>query len=355
MPIATTDDLRAHLQTAIEIELTTIPPYLYAMYSIQDPASTSAKYIRSIVTEEMLHAVLMANVLLGIGGEPRFYDRAVVPRYPCSYPHRVPELPIHLAPCTAEVVRDTFMAIERPHAVAAPPQEDDFTSLGQFYAALERAILRLDAQCDLFSSPQLERQLLDAHGYLRVKFDDDASGGLVAVDSADAALRATDVAIHQGEGVDDVRYADPGHRELTHHAKFGCLVDGSIDIGPVHPVVTDPTVDAMPSELRPLARLCNAVYCYTYVVTDRVLARESDARHALVGTLYGSMVALLGPLCRHLMTVPAPDGTHWGPTFEYHAFDEPAGAEDELRAMTEPVVARHPELAPVVHQFARLP
>ena len=65
MPIDTVEDLRDHLQLAIKVELTTIPPYLYALYSIDDPATTSAKYIRSVVTEEMLHAVLMANILLG--------------------------------------------------------------------------------------------------------------------------------------------------------------------------------------------------------------------------------------------------------------------------------------------------
>ncbi len=32
MPIATLDDLRTHLQWAIELEFATIPPYLCALY-----------------------------------------------------------------------------------------------------------------------------------------------------------------------------------------------------------------------------------------------------------------------------------------------------------------------------------
>ena len=60
MPIDTVDDLRDHLQLAIQVEVATIPPYLYALYSIEDPATTSAKYLRSVATEEMLHAILMA-------------------------------------------------------------------------------------------------------------------------------------------------------------------------------------------------------------------------------------------------------------------------------------------------------
>lgn len=56
MPIDTVDDLREHLLVAIEVELSTIPPYLYAMYSIEDQSSEAALLIRSVVVEEMLHA-----------------------------------------------------------------------------------------------------------------------------------------------------------------------------------------------------------------------------------------------------------------------------------------------------------
>lgn len=360
MPIVTPADLRAHVQRAIGIELTTVPPYLYALYSIEDPASTAAKYLRSVVTEEMLHAVLMANVLLGLGGEPRFYDRSVVPRYPCRYPSRVPELPLHLAPCSLDVVATTFMGIERPHEAGAPPQDDDFTSLGQFYAALERAIVRLDPEHGLFSSPRLDRQLLDPQGYVTVKYDDAASGGLVAVESVETALDATEVAIHQGEGLLDVRYADPTHRELTHYAKFASIADGSVEIGPVRPAVVDPRIEDMPSDVASLARLADALYCYTFVVIDRLLAptgvdSAATVRHRLVGVLYGSMVALLGPLCRYLTTIPADGGCVWGPTFGFHDFDDPARAEDELRAMSQAVVPHHPRLSPVIAQLDRLP
>ena len=34
MPIRTVTDLHEHLQLALRVELATIPPYLYAMYSI---------------------------------------------------------------------------------------------------------------------------------------------------------------------------------------------------------------------------------------------------------------------------------------------------------------------------------
>ena len=42
MPIDTAEELQEHLHLALEIELATIPPYLYAMYSIEDQKSEAA-------------------------------------------------------------------------------------------------------------------------------------------------------------------------------------------------------------------------------------------------------------------------------------------------------------------------
>ncbi len=55
MAITTVQDLRAHLQWAIQVELTTIPTYLYAMYSIKEGGSEAAAVFKGVVVEEMLH------------------------------------------------------------------------------------------------------------------------------------------------------------------------------------------------------------------------------------------------------------------------------------------------------------
>lgn len=85
MAIETPRQLQAHLQSAIEVELSTIPPYLYAMYSMTDATSKSYKLIQSVVVEEMLHLALAANVLIAVGGTPRFYDEDVLPPIPRRY------------------------------------------------------------------------------------------------------------------------------------------------------------------------------------------------------------------------------------------------------------------------------
>jgi hypothetical protein len=354
MPIDTVEELREHLQLAIKVELATIPPYLYALYSIEDPASTSAKYIRSVATEEMLHATLMANLLLAVGGDPRFYGADVLPSYPGPWPNKIPELILDLEPCSTEVVRRTFMGIEAPGTPDGALEPDYFESQGQFYHAVEQAIRRLAGEVDLFANPQPDRQLHDPSGYVAVKYDDAASGGLVVVDDLETALAAAEVAIHQGEGVHDERYADPMHRELTHYYKFVALVDGTVDIGPVRAAVTTPKAASMPADVRPVADLSNAVYSYLFVVLDRLMAPDRSDRHALVAILYGVMVALLGPVSRYLMTLPAGDGQVWGPPFEYYEFVDLDEAENALREMGEAVARDHPALAPALRHLHRL-
>ena len=120
MPIDTVEDLREHLLLAIEVELSTIPPYLYAMYSIEDQGSEAALLIRSVVVEEMLHASLVANMLVAVGGEPRFSSADVMPSYPGPMLHHVPPLILHLERCSVEFVEGTMMAIERPESPGAP-------------------------------------------------------------------------------------------------------------------------------------------------------------------------------------------------------------------------------------------
>src|ERR1700743_2719560 len=70
-PIDTPGKLRQHLQTAIKIELATIPPYLCALWSIQDGNNSVVPgIIRSVVMEEMLHLSMAANLLNAVGGKP---------------------------------------------------------------------------------------------------------------------------------------------------------------------------------------------------------------------------------------------------------------------------------------------
>jgi rubrerythrin len=332
MAIRTHQQLREHLAVAMRVELSTIPPYLYAMYSIQDPQAEAARLIMSIVAEEMLHLALAANLLTAIGGEPAFLEPDLQPAYPSLLAHHRPDLPMHLAPASVDLVRSTFMVLERPGAAAAAPEADEYHTLGQFYAAIEAAFEELSTAGPLFASGSDSRQLAGHHVYGPVEFDAEDAGGLVLVTDLASAKEAIEVIVHQGEGLGEHRWADPAHQELTHYAKLARIAHGTAAIGPVLPVRTDPRSADYPDGVRRISDLTNATYRAIFHVLDALYRPDVD-RRPLVRTLYTLMAATLGPLARHLTTIPLGDGTVAAPTFELVDLGaEPAGTLARMAA-----------------------
>jgi hypothetical protein len=344
MPIDSLEDLRAHVALARQVEMSTIPPYLYAAYSIRGESSDARSLIVSVVVEEMLHLALTTNLLLALGGEPDFGDD-LVPDYPSLLAHHTPDLRLELKRCTPEVITDMFMVIERPEAVDAPPEADDYETLGQFYAALELAIHDLSGQMDLFDDHRPDRQLADPSFYGPVAFDAADSGGLVLIDDVDSACQAIDIIVDQGEGLGDHLWADPAHQELTHYHKFAQIADGTMPIGETWPVMDNPKVADLPGEVRPVADLFNALYMLLFDTMRRMYAPDAD-QGALVGRLYTLMSHGLAPVARHLVSLPIGDGLNAGPTFERYAFT--GDPVEETIALAESVAGEHPALAPVV-------
>src|SRR2546429_7258401 len=77
------DELGVYLQNAIELEHSTIPPYLTAMFSLRSGANEQiAGHIREIVIEEMLHTTIAANILIAIGGHPSLKPPRFFPENP---------------------------------------------------------------------------------------------------------------------------------------------------------------------------------------------------------------------------------------------------------------------------------
>jgi hypothetical protein len=345
MAILTPEQLREHLAVAMRVELSTIPPYLYSMYSIADPEAEAARLIMSIVAEEMLHLALAANLLTAIGGEPAFLDADLQPAYPSLLAHHRPDLPMHLAPASVELVRSTFMVLERPGAAAAPPEADDYHTLGQFYAAVESAFEELSAAGPLFVPGADARQLAGHHMYGPVEFDAEDSGGLVLVTDLASAREAIEVIVHQGEGLGEHRWADPSHQELTHYAKLARIGHGTVPLGAVLPVRTDPRTADYPRQVRPISDLVNATYRALFHVLDALYRPDAD-RRPLVRALYGLMAGTLGPLSRHLTTMPLGDGTVAAPTFELVDLgSDPAG---NLALMAAEAVQVEASLAGIV-------
>lgn len=345
MPIETPEELRSHIELAIQVELSTIPPYLYAMYSIEEQGSEPALLLRSIVAEEMLHAALAANLLLAVGGEPDFESDSYIPRYPADLPHHKPPLRIDLAPCTPELISEVFMRIEQPEIHGAPAQPDEYETLGQFYHALEMGLRRLSGSGTLFSNPQVKAQLSDPSFYGPVRFDAEDSGGLMLIDDLDSAIEAIEVIIHQGEGLSDERWADPAHQELTHYYKLERIIGGASPLGTVRTVPRNPRSDRYPEEIRQISDLFNASYRYLYLIMSDLFDSSPD-KGAHVGRLYRMMTGVLSALALHLVTLPLDQGGYAAPTFEVWEFATPDPGT-ELIEMAGRIEDMHPGLAAV--------
>src|SRR5260370_10886525 len=61
--ITTLADLRSALQTAMQLEFSTIPPYLCAQWSINVDPDGVSDLIQDVVVQEMFHFALAGNML----------------------------------------------------------------------------------------------------------------------------------------------------------------------------------------------------------------------------------------------------------------------------------------------------
>jgi hypothetical protein len=197
------------LQIAIEIEHATIPPYLFALYSLKPgplggpgPNEEVAAILRSVIREEMVHLTLACNVLNALGGHPEIDRPDFIPKYPRPLPGTVAAGTIvRLATFSRDLVRDVFMAIEKPRrvipidSVGATAVADDVEdaiagdTLGDFYERIVKKIRLLGdgaftRNCSLQVDPRVPSPARD----------------LVLVTDVKTATDALEVIISQGEG-----------------------------------------------------------------------------------------------------------------------------------------------------------
>jgi hypothetical protein len=344
----TLEDLRLHLQAAVELELLVIPPYLCALYSIQPGANAEAELIiRSVVVEEMLHMILAANVLNAVGGRPALVNGGWIPRYPAAIPYHKPDsFRVGLLPLCDRAL-DTFLAIENPsYPVAQAPiaagvgvavpratelaREHDYATVGAFYAAIEDGLQTLDAALGrerLFSG-HVGRQIGPSHYY-------GAGGDVTIVQDLAGALEAIGEIVEQGEGELRARAAAQKYddeRDLAHYYRINELRHRrryrssdtpdaptgdpiELDLDAVYPMKPDLRVaDLEPGPLREAAVACNAVYGRLLAQLQTALDGRPDELLRAVPTMFELKYAACD-----LLRVPLGDGSglNAGPTFEW--------------------------------------
>ena len=219
------------LNNAMALELSTIPLYLYAYYSLDQSTNADvAGIVYSVVYEEMLHLALVCNILNALDAPPKLNPPELLPSYPGPLPGGVEsQLKVHLAPYSGAQLC-TFLTIESPEdplefsarALAATKP----TTIGEYYAEIKKHITALGNS--VFTGPpgwQLDSTLM--------------TGAIVVTDAASANL-AIDVIVEQGEGTPQSPTEAVGSGEFAHYYRFAELAHYHKLIKNPHPSSTDP-------------------------------------------------------------------------------------------------------------------
>jgi hypothetical protein len=210
--------LQDALQSAIELELSTLPPYLCGYWALKDKTSFPATQIQSIVLQEMLHFGLACNMLSATGKVPEVIKGYQEITYPGPLPGGVaPKCDPRLIPCDPQFkvflgFRDfkafalMCMQIEYPEDPAPRPallvDVKTFPSIGEFYDAVLAAFRDNDLRIPYDVTNQQKGPL-----------------GLSKITNLVTAIAAIELIKQQGEGGDRNPYY--GGSQLSHFYTFG--------------------------------------------------------------------------------------------------------------------------------------
>ncbi|MCV4263347.1 ferritin-like domain-containing protein [Pseudomonas capsici] len=325
-PNVTVQQVLDALQSAVELEHSTIPLYLYALYSID--ASKNAEIsaiISSVVIEEMLHMTLASNVMNALGGSPVIDSPGFIPNYPGPLPGGVQsDLTVHLAPFSQTQLQ-TFLQIEEPEKALdfkmLAAQAD--VTIGQFYTAISDAIAQLGDGAFLNPSPN--------------QVGPDLMWGSVVVSNVATAQQAITTIIDQGEGTStsplEVEGGGYAHYYRFMQIQKGKLLIATPDGGPapedkyayagaainfdptgVYPVATDPG-PYKPNTVQSFAN-DNFNYTYTSLLQSLHALFNGDSSQNRMNTAMGLMMSLKGQAKAMMSGIPDPK-VFTSPTFQY--------------------------------------
>ena len=330
------EDVLAALQQALKLEVATIPPYLYALYSlIPGCNNVVARIIESVVIDEMLHATLVANVMNALGGRPRLDPAHTIPDYPSQLPGSVEHgLVVPLAPCSKFLIGCVFMEIEEPEVpldfqrktnpgLGPPPG----TTIGSFYRAIMEHMIALSPAA--FSGAP-DRQI-GPH----------LMPGAVVVTDCASACEAISTIIDQGEGTATSPLDAVNTGRMAHYYRFAEIVYGGQLVknptaGPYDPPESQYFYDASKpipfdaagiygvatnprrATYKPgsVGQVANDNFNYTYTTLFTVLDRIFDGEQYR----FDSVVGLMMSLRQQALDMMSGTDTEFrpiGPSFEY--------------------------------------
>jgi len=325
--------LKKHLQTAVILELYTIPLYLFGWYSINkvEPGGSldPKDVIITIAIDEMLHLALSGNILTAIGGSPKLYDPgnpSLIPQYPNKlfYQDKV-DLSLRAA---TKPNTDTFVQVEAPYPprrepYPAPPNPlPDYHSIGEFYEAVKTNLIELDPD---FGS--VDRQFSPNDG---VHHD------VYTIPDLTTAKTAIDKIVTDGEGTsEEAAMAD----DNNHWKKFIKLRDDTTIQWDCYSVKQDPQTerDYKDKKFYRVARTFDATFCFLLLTMETLWTiSSSDDNRARITSTFRPIMHVLSPLADFLVKEQFDANTVAAPSFDFYKFvGAPAKALGEVEAEIE--------------------
>jgi hypothetical protein len=332
------DAVQVALQQAIQLEHSTIPLYLYTLYSLDRGKNREiAHIIRSVVLEEMLHMTLACNILNALGRDPIIDHPDRVPTYPGPLPGGVEsDLCVHLTPFSHEQLK-TFMKIEEPEdplkfpVRAALAGEEKPLTIGQFYDRIKKHIISLGNGA--FSQTP------------RHQIGPGEMDEAVVVTNVSTAVQAIDTIVEQGEGTTESPQEALGGSDYAHYYRFAEIFHGrklmpNPEAGPdtpsdqryiyggdpvgfeasgVYPAPTDPK--AADYAAGSSARRALDKFNYTYTTLLKSLQALFTGQSGEWHRARYELMPSLAEQARSIMSSPDSPGSTAGPSFEYQPVD----------------------------------
>ncbi|WP_332811505.1 ferritin-like domain-containing protein [Sphingomonas sp.] len=386
----TREQLLHLLAEASEIEHTLMCSYLYAAFSLKsreedgltaEQVEAAVRWRRTIIgiaIEEMGHLLMVANLTVAVGGAPHFAR----PNFPVSPGYFPSDVVVRLTGFSEDTL-DHFIFLERPRGIGGEdseafeqeeyareqahdglmPSAQDYRTIGHLYEALRTNLLHLTDRLGeeaLFiggATAQLGRNVADLEG-------------VDTITGIEAALRAIDVIVEQGEG-------SPRDRDDSHYRRFveirqelAALHAADPEFTPAWPVADNPVLRRPPEpedkvfiDAREAAVLLDFA-CAAYGLLLRLLVqsfgREPTDALARQKRLFAAAIELmhvLGAASEALARVPASadaPGVNAGMSFTMLRGVEPLLSRSEEVLLTEQLgeLARHARAVPALPQEA---
>jgi len=343
------------LAEAAQLEHGIMCQYLYAGFSLKEGVDEGLSeeqlaainrwrtIVHGIAVQEMLHLVLVANLMSAIGAAPTFTR----PNFPRRSDYFPPSVQLDLLPF-GEAALTHFLYLERPEGMErvdaegfvplkpspepVSPDEDfpraqDFATVGHLYRGIADGLRRLAERMG-------ERGLFVGSPQAQATQDAFHMPGLVAVTDLESALAAVNEIIEQGEGARGDwqtahygRFLDVYHDHASMSARdanfeaarpvLAAFTSQPFDVAAPQPLITDPTTSAV-------ADLFNMGYEVLLQTLTRYFTHTDENPEqlsVLTSTALGLMTGVLRRLGNALTRLPVgaehPARTA-GPTFQMY-------------------------------------